>query len=295
MKKIITRIKGGLGNQLFCYAAARRLALANNAELVIDDVTGFSRDVQYLRNYMLDKFCIEARKATPKERMEPLERYRRGLEKYISRRKPFQQRRYLEQEGNDFDARLLDLKVAETVYLDGYWQSEEYFKDVKTTIREDLRITPPEDTINQRMAEQIRQSNAIAVHVRWFDTLGSEKSPQNLLGIYYRRAIAEIEKNVKKPHYFFFSDDTISAKSLVTIPNERRTFVDQNRGDENAHLDLWLMAHCKHFIIANSTFSWWGAWLGEGDSTIVIAPGITGTGVAAWGFQGLIPERWIIL
>ena len=85
--KLIARIKGGLGNQLFCYAAARRLALVNNAELVIDDVTGFVRDRQYRRQYALDRFQIPARKATPAERMEPFERYRRGVAKFVARRR----------------------------------------------------------------------------------------------------------------------------------------------------------------------------------------------------------------
>ena len=110
-RKIITRIKGGLGNQLFCYAAARRLALVNSAELVIDDVTGFVRDHNYRRRYALDHFHIPARKATPAERLEPFERYRRGLMKWSSRRKQFAERRYVEQEGEDFDHRLLALKV----------------------------------------------------------------------------------------------------------------------------------------------------------------------------------------
>ena len=79
MNKIIARIKGGLGNQLFCYAAARRLALANNVELVIDDVTGFARDRQYGRQYALDHLHIPVRKATPAERLELFQRYRRGL------------------------------------------------------------------------------------------------------------------------------------------------------------------------------------------------------------------------
>jgi hypothetical protein len=108
LNKLIVRIKGGLGNQLFCYAAARRLALVNDAELVIDDVTGFARDQQYRRRYMLDRFNILARKATPRERLEPFERYRRGVMRLLSRRKPFVERHYLEREGIEFDERLLE-------------------------------------------------------------------------------------------------------------------------------------------------------------------------------------------
>ena len=168
MNKVITRIKGGLGNQLFCYAAARRLALVNDAELVIDDVTGFSRDRQYRRQFVLDRFQIPTRKATPAERMEPFERHRRGLMKWLSRRQPFEERRYLEEERLDFDERLLALKVNGSLHLDGYWQSENYFKDVEQTIREDLQIIPPKDLMNQNMAEEIRNMRAVALHVRWW-------------------------------------------------------------------------------------------------------------------------------
>ena len=154
-RKIITRVKGGLGNQLFCYAAARRLAWINNAELVIDDITGFARDRLYYRRYMLDHFNISARKATPFERLEPFERYRRGFMKWLSRRKPFAQRGYLEQEGQEFDQRLLVLKVNGLLYLDGLWQSEGYFVDMEQTIRDDLRIASPPDALNQRMGDEI--------------------------------------------------------------------------------------------------------------------------------------------
>src|SRR6266568_7782352 len=101
-RRVISRIRGGLGNQLFCYAAARRLALVNNAELVIDNVSGFVRDRMYCRKYMLDRFQIPVRKATPVERLEPFERYRRGMMKRLAYRKAFTERRYLEQEGIDF-------------------------------------------------------------------------------------------------------------------------------------------------------------------------------------------------
>lgn len=84
--KLIVRLKGGLGNQLFGYAAARRLALVNRAELVLDDVSGFARDWQYRRQFMLDSFNISGRRATPAERFEPFERYRRGMMKWVSRR-----------------------------------------------------------------------------------------------------------------------------------------------------------------------------------------------------------------
>jgi Glycosyl transferase family 11 len=289
--KIISRIKGGLGNQLFCYAAARRLALANCAELVIDDVTGFARDYEYRRMCALDHFNISVRKATSAELLEPYERYRRGVKKWFSRRKSFFDRNYLEQEGQDFDKRLLELKVSGTLYLDGLWQSENYFKDEEQTIRKDLTIIAPADELNQSMADKIRNNNAVALHVRWFSSPGSI-STHNVSSGYYNRAIAMMEESLDRPHYFMFSDDSDAARTKITIPDDRVTFVTHNRGDENAFADLWLMTLCKHFIIANSTFSWWGAWLGGGNNKVVICPSGNATS-ASWDFKGLIPGGWI--
>jgi hypothetical protein len=296
MNKVVVRIMGGLGNQLFCYAAARRLALVNNAELVIDNVTGFIRDSQYQRRYLLDRFNIPARIAEPAERLEPLERYRRGLIKWWSRRKPFAERRYIEQKGLDFEKRLLSFVVRRTVHIDGLWQSEDYFKDVEPIIRGDLRIEPPKDDLNRRVAEEIGSSIAVALHVRWFD---APNSPQkhNLSSGYYRRAVAVIEEQVEHPRYFLFSDEPEAAIHKLALPKDRLTVVSHNRGDENAWADLWLMSQCRHFITANSTFSWWGAWLGGGSDKIVITPHIVQDRIEAtnWGFAGLIPDGWLKL
>ena len=292
MKKIIVRIKGGLGNQLFCYAAARRLALGNNAELVIDDVTGFARDREYRRQYALDSCHIPVRKATPAERLEPFERYRRSVAKWLARKKPFAERRYLEQEGLDFDARLLEVKVKGVLYLDGLWQSEGYFKDVEQAIREDLRIILPKDVLNQRMAEEIRNSNAVALHVRWFDAPGTTVT-YNMSADYYQRAITLMECKVELPRYFLFSDDPDAARATLGLHDGRVTVVPHERGDENGFADLWLMTQCRHFITANSTFSWWGAWLGSGENKVVLTPNLKSYGKVPWGFKGLIPADWV--
>jgi hypothetical protein len=290
--KVIVRIKGGLGNQLFCYAAARRLALVNAAELAIDNITGFARDRLYRRRYMLDRFSIPARKAMPTERLEPFERYRRWVLKWWSRQKPFAERRYLEQEVIDFDERLLTLKVDATLYLDGLWQSEGYFKDVEETIRADLRIIPSENAANLRMAGEIQGSLAVAVHLRWFDAPGSTDA-HNVSTDYYQRAIALMEKRLPSPRYFVFSDDQEAARAKLALPAGRATFVSYNRGDENVCVDLWLMTQCRHFITANSTFSWWGAWLAQEKEKIVVTPDLKIDGMVAWGFNGLIPSQWL--
>ncbi len=296
MAKVIVRIRAGLGNQMFCYAVARRLALVNEAELVLDHVTGFVRDFRYRRQYGLDKFNITARKATPAERMEPFERYRRGLAKLLARRRPFERRRYIEREGVDFDPRLLDLKVTGTIYLDSVWQSEGYFKDIEQTIRDDFRITPPTDAKNLGLAKQINNCEAVAVHMRWHDRPGSQNTPHNMDRDYFKRALAEADRKFRQPHYFLFSGEPEASKEIVEFVGRPVTYINHNRGQENGYADLWLMTQCKHFIIANSTFSWWGAWLAPYSHKTIIAPAtVRYTGICFWGFKGLIPPEWIQL
>lgn len=293
--KIIPRIYGGLGNQLFIYASARRLAMVNNAELVVDDVSGFSNDTVYQRQYQLDHFYIPCRKATAAERFEPFSRVRRYLSRKWNQRKPFVQRAYLVQEGPDFDHRLLHLKPPGTLYLEGYWQSEGYFKDVEETIRQDLQIKPPIDAVNLAMVEQIRTCTAVAVHVRFFDdshVSGINNAPDD----YYSLAVEAMERIAPDAHYFIFSDQAEAARTRIPLPDSRVSLVAHNQGDENAYADLWLMTQCKHFIIANSTFSWWGAWLAIYPGKEVIAPGFEmRKGKMGWGFKGLLPQEWMKL
>ncbi len=292
MNKIITRIKGGIGNQLFCYAAARRLALVNNAELVIDDVSGFVRDYQYQRQYGLDCFNISARKATWFERLEPFERYRRALMKRMSLRKPFDKRCYIEQEKVEFDDSLLDIKVNGTIYLDGLWQSEKYFKDVEHTIKTDLSIQSPTDQANIKMASSIEACLSVGIHMRWFDAFNID----SIINDYYHKAIECMDALEPHAHYFLFSDDPAAALKCLALPKERVTCITHNQDESKAYADLWLMSKCNHFITANSTFSWWGAWLGNQINKRVITPKASiKEGIAWWGFDGLIPDEWIKL
>ncbi len=286
----VVRMKGGLGNQLFRYAAARRLALANDTELVIDHVSGFVRDRRYRRTYQLDHFRIPCRKATPAERLEPMGRLRRAILRSRSEGKPLDQRRYVKQQKLGFDERILALRMTGYRYLDGLWESERYFSDVADTIRRDLEIIPPADPENRRLADEIRGSLAVAVHLRWLHGHGDDS--YRLSRAYYRRAVARMEARLGSPHYFVFSDSPESARAVLELPERRVTFVSHNRGDDLAYADLWLMAQCRHFVIANSTFSWWGAWLAGRPDPIVLAPEFRSRGEAAWGFEGLIPERW---
>lgn len=290
--RIIPRIFGGLGNQLFSYAAARRLALVNKAEVVIDTVSGFVHDDAYQRQYQLDHFCIPCRKATPSELLQPFPRIRRYLKRRWSQHLPFAERAYIQQEGLDFDQRLLQVKPQGTVYLEGYWQSEDYFKDVASTIRQELQIKPPTDAANMDMAGRIRGCIAVAVHVRFFDephAAGIDNAPDD----YYTRAVEAMERLAPAAHYFIFSDKPHAARVRIPLADARVTLVAHNQGDEHAYADLWLMTQCQHFIIANSTFSWWGAWLNPSADKIVVAPKYWGA--SQTDAQHLLPQDWVRL
>jgi hypothetical protein len=103
-----------------------------------------------------------------------------------------------------------------------------------------------------------------------------------------------MERQVQDAHYFIFSDRPFDTQRFLPLPKQRFTIVSHNQNDAMAYADLWLMSQCKHFIIANSTFSWWGAWLANNPVKIVIAPGFEKCdGKSHWGFEGLLPNSWI--
>ena len=294
-KKIIARIFGGIGNQLFCYAAARRLALKCDAELVLDDVSGFEHDLTYKRHFQMDHFAIVARKATSEERLEPFARPRRFLKRWLNQRLPYSKRSYIRQIGMDFDPQLLDVRPEGDLFLEGYWQGEGYFQDVADIIRQDLEIIPPQDLLNLDLANKINSDVSVAVHVRFFDD-PSVPSHTNAADDYYARAVLEMEKRAPGAHFYIFSDKPESARAKIPLPDARITCVSHNVGDSSAYADLWLMSQCQHFIIANSTFSWWGAWLSKKTGKQVICPGIVlSDGKMRWGFEGLLPASWIKL
>ena len=294
---IICRIFGGLGNQLFAYSAARRLALFNKVELALDHVSGFCYDSEYQRHFQLDHFEIPCRKASAEERLEPFSRIRRNLIRRLNDIRPFEKRCYIQQQGSAFEARLLGLRPSGKLHLEGYWQSEKYFKDVENQIREDLIIIPPKDAANRQTAEKIKNEIAVAVHVRFFDdpVLITEKPSisNNASRNYYLRAIAEMEQRVPGAHYFIFSDRPEIARARISVTDDRITLVHHNHGDTMAYADLWLMTQCKHFIIANSTFSWWGAWLAYNSNKIIIAPRLDKKFSVSWSDPKLLPSHWI--
>ena len=281
---VIARLHGGLGNQLFIYATARALSLRNGVSLQLD-VGNFSLDRVYQRRFLLDRFCIQA------QVLPPIVTYtgqlRRRLHsrwlRFSEARKPFQQRKYFAENGFGFDDRLLGLRVRNKVCLDGYWQSYRYFEDHAAIIGSELRIKQlPDEVLN--LATRIQSTNAVSIHVRQTQI----SSPMD--GSYYTTAIRWVQGRVRDPVFFVFSDDALKARALLP-EGLAACFIDRDPNKDKSVEDLCLLRLCHHHIIANSTYSWWGAWLGAAPDKLVVAP----KPCLSWGHDGLIPPAWITL
>lgn len=295
---VILRVSGGLGNQLFEYAAARHLAVKNNVPLKLDVISGFLRDY-YRRSYSLKHFLVEEDFAPPEDCfVGQIGRLRRWVYRRYNKHRPFEKRSYIQEEFPYFDSRLLNVKVTRKIYLEGCWQSELYFKDIETILRRELQFRQPHSQINIKVAKNIRNSESICVHIRRLHGIPktSEAVPLDhrdprasfVDKNYYKKAIRLLLKQVKNPHFFIFADYRKWARENLCFDCPT-TFVEHNGGGRD-YEDLWLMSLCKHFIIANSTFSWWGAWLSSFTNKIVFAP--------SKGFCNtvdMMPESWIIL
>jgi hypothetical protein len=234
--------------------------------------------------------------------MEPLGRIKRFVARRTSALKPQNQRRYLEQVGVDFDPGILTLSLQEgSTYFDPFGQSERYFHDIRELIQQDLAMNAPADQVNQDMAAHIKTSTSVAVHVRWFDA-GTDTYSSNMSTDYYARAIQALLEKVDSAHFFLFSDKPAQAEALLSPFLGRHPFtaVQHNSMSSRANADFWLMRQCRHFVIGNSTFAWWAAWLSEYryEGSHIFAPRRNVDpehSVTAWGFPGLLPDRWIVL
>lgn len=295
MKKVIVLIKGGIGNQLFGYAAARRLAYSNNADLVIDHVSYFKNDKKYNREFQLDNFQITARKARVLERFDPFNGRVKKIMNPIINKTLFKLRKYIIQEGREFNKNLIQYKVEGSVYINGYWQDEMYFKDIEGVIKDDLKIYSPNDDKNIKIMNEIKKNNSVALHVRWFQRLRENIKKRNLMVDYYTNALSYIESRINNPHYYIFSDDPESAVNLIKFDKRKVTIVNHNQTSANAYVDLWLMSNCNHIITADSTFSWWAAWLGQNSKRIIITPSPKKFIGESWGSETKIPESWVWL
>lgn len=295
---IIVKLTGGLGNQMFQYATARRLALANVAQLKLD-LSWFANippgDTR--RQYELHVFNSVQDVASHIEvkalRGIEIRRWPKVVKRLVKTTGFFMKQTCVRERHYHFDPEILQLRG--DVYLDGYWQSEKNFADVKDTIRKDLTVSIAPDPVNREIGDIIRSREAVSLHVRRGDYVSSKAANQHHVSSslhYYKAAIAEMTARLRNPHFFVFSDEPAWVKSNLQV-DVPMTCLEHN-GPEKGYEDLRLMSICRHHIIANSSFSWWGAWLSDYPGKIVIAP-------QKWFKRGnidtsdLFPESWLRL
>ena len=293
---IIVRLMGGLGNQMFQYAAARRLALVNNAQLKLD-LSWFAniplQDTH--RQYELHIFNSVQTAASPKEIRVLRGRDIGGWPKLVKRllKSDGLSRSHVKENGCRFVAGLLDLRG--DFYLDGYWQSPGYFEDVEEVIRADFTFRAAPDSRNDEIGRFIDSCEAVSLHVRrgdYVENKHAERHHGTCSLDYYAAAIATVRAQVHDPHFFVFSDDPDWAKGNLNIACST-TYLEHNAPERGCE-DLRLISLCKHHVIANSSFSWWGAWLSQNRDGIVCAP-------AQWvndpemNVNDTVPDSWIRL
>lgn len=278
----IIKIIGGLGNQMFQYALGLSLSIKFNTEFKMD-ISGF--DLYKLHNYSMQYLNINEHMASKSD----LSKYNNSLSKIKSKILPYYWRPIIRERQFNFDQKILNLK--KNAYLDGYWQSEKYFKNIEYILRKEFTIKDEFNTIEPDLKNRIINSNSVSVHVRRKDYVSADRTHQvhgTCSKEYYQKAINYISSKIKNIKIFVFSDDIKWAEKNI-IFNFRTEYIDH--GIEKNYIDLALMSMCKHNIIANSSFSWWGAWLNANSNKIVITPN-------EWfkdktkNTKDVIPKKW---
>lgn len=288
---ITVKLIGGLGNQLFQYSLGRHLAEIHHTELKLD-ITGFEE--YKLHAYSLGHFTITENFAT-KEEVVRFQKYKRkpGRRWFLYNKLIADSRKYVQERQFHFDPEVL--KAKKDVYLDGYWQTEKYFKDIENVIRKEIAVKNPLSGKDKEIADQITTTPSVMVHIRRGDYVSNPATNEyhGTCGIdYYKKAISIITEKVPEPHLFVFSDDHAWVKENIKL-GVPTTYVDHNGADKN-YEDLRLMNLCQHHIIANSSFSWWGAWLSQNPNKIVIGPKkwFNNPKKKTTSAEDVLPESW---
>ena len=289
---IIIRLAGGLGNQLYVYAFGRALSLQTGRPLLLE-TRNTTRD--QFRNYELAVFNIQ------EQHVDLLTQWCTRWAASYSTGKLFRtlcplawNYKILQDKAVGFDPSVFDLKMG-TIVIEGYWQSFKYFEPYQDIIRTELAFNKGPTAQNARMIDEIKGVQSVAVHVRRGDYA---TNPNNNASIgtcsleYYQKANNFIKQHIREPHFFVFTDDPEWAKEKLTFPGPSKV-IDHNLGKAD-YEDFRLMTHCKHFIIANSSFSWWGAWLASYPEKSVIAPR-NWFKVDTFPPEDRIPKEWIRL
>ncbi len=256
---VIIKFSGALGNQLFEYAFYKKISMKTPVKA---DLSNFDKGLEQ-RKFYLEELDIKLDHST----REDLRKYSfnipvlNGLKKRLGFINV-----YNEKESYVFDEEALHI---EDGYLDGYWQCPKYFDDIKEDIIKDIRFP---ELLNEQaeIKSKMESCNSVSIHVRMGDYLKFKDKYGNICSIdYYKKAIDIIKSKVSDPVFYGFSDDIDMASELLS--DEDICWIRSN-SEDNAYNDMNLMSSCRHNIIANSSFSWWGAYLGTYKDKIVIAP-----------------------
>jgi hypothetical protein len=289
---IVVKIHGGLGNQLFQYALGRSLALTYKQPVTYDISWYGQKTGEIQRPFDLKHFQVTLPEANPEE-IRALLRFQRkaGPIGWLKSFLTADSSKYVFDESYSFNPKILSMKAP--AYLHGFWQSPKYFAEISDVIRKEFTPIRPPNEVNQQMLTRIQSGPAISLHVRRGDYVSNKKTNSfhgTMTLDYYRSAIAKLQSHEPGATIYVFSDDPDWVKQNLTF-DLPTVFVDCN-GAATAYEDLRLMSSCDHHVIANSTFSWWGAWLNQRPHKLVVAP-------ARWfahpdmKTDDLLPAEWI--
>ncbi len=288
-RKIITQLSGGLGNQMFMYAAARAIALRMNAVLYLDCKHGFKNDRLYRRNFALNHLDIKFKEAPPLLQFGyPGGHFIHRISRRLKRHLPYLNIRYIQERLFSASEQVVNLPSSD-YYIEGYWQSERYFEDYRDQIRKDFRIIKPISDSVREEAKMIQElgDRGIALCVRRYQEVKKFVNLSVIGKDYYLEAMKCMARQVQNPVFICFSQTPEWVKEHLSDHYEIRyiTPKDYKSGEID---DLFLLTQCKHFIISNSTFYWWGAWLSEVPGKEIIAP-------EQWYFPETPLKEWTIL
>lgn len=287
---ITMRIKGGLGNQLFQYAAAYALSKRLDQPFQFD--SAFTANMTN-RQLKFSELNVDVKRVTSdKELPKKIQLIKNIYINKLSRVLNISQYRcgeylYWLETKDEWQPDFFTIK-SKNLYVDGYFQSEEYFKQYrKELIRQFTPSYSPELAYTQTL-EMIKTCDSVAVHVRRSDFKKDKNSFHYLLDEgYYKRAIAYVRQKLEKPIFFWFSDDMNWVEEHIGIEKDfRYVNLKTVHGDID---DMMLMKNCNHIITANSTFSWWAAWLNDNPSRIRVVP------QKPYGMEKMIPSEWMKL
>jgi hypothetical protein len=293
---VIVRLSGGLGNQMFQYAFGRSLTYHLNTSLKLDVSFLIDRtpvETHVFRDFSLDIFDLDAQVANFNGKHSVLSYLRTpSIALWKIKRKILGYNLYIERRDSWFDAEVFNLKG--NLYFEGNWQSLKYFNKIENIIRRDFSFKNRLSEDLTQLANEIQQPDSICLHVRRGDYVWQPYANKinGVKGIeYFSSALAVVLTKIKKGRIYVFSDDIDWCIKNLHL-DRTVCFVEHEYPNKKSHEYLRLMSLCDHFVISNSTFSWWAAWLSQNSNKIVVAP-------KKWfedstiDTSDLIPENWI--